>query len=436
MESYNELSQCKKCNMELPKEHIIGDECIFCESYKNKWERRDYEQKETELKKILDFYKSRHKDNKYDVLVPLSGGKDSTYVLYLAVKKYGLKPLAVTFNNGLQTQLARNNIQNAAEHLGVDHITVAPNPRELQAMYRHCFSKTRNMCMVCNHIINTTVLKTAVKENISLILVGGVGKLELAPIYGNKRYCMEEVFKSILDSEIDFDISAYLNKPLRKNNNIEFLSLFNYVDYDYNEVLKILKTELNWNESHHGDTKIDCLFHPVISYYKYLNNGVSSSILMSSALLRDNKISVDEYNKRTEIIKEQLNNTGIKEKNDFFNYLDIDENNTTPAYRVLDFVEPVITEDDFLIISKMKNNTNYNTRDLLEKLIEIIKPEVKRDGGDIKIVDFRNNELIIELSGDCRSCLQADDTMVPYIESIIRKFISKDISVERYIRME
>ncbi len=436
MEIHENMGKCGTCFMELPKEHLVGDECIFCESYRNKWSRRDYKKKEEELRGILEYYREKHRNDRYDVLVPLSGGKDSTWVLYLAVKKFGMRPLAVTFNNGLQTQLARNNINNAVGVLAVDHVTVAPDPRELQAMYSICFRKTRNMCLVCNHIINTTVLQTAVNENISLILVGGVGKLELAPIYGNKRYCMEEVFKKILGQETGFDIAPYLNKPLRRDNEAEFITMFNYVDYDYREVLRLLKSELGWSESHHGDTKIDCLFHPVISHYKYMNNGVSSSILMASALLRDGKIGHGEFQQRTEAIREQLTNADGADIKEFFDYLEIDPNDPSPVQRILDYVEPTGGEGGFEELAGMKAAPGCDTLELLEKLIGAVRPEVCRDGGDIGIVSFKDNELVVELTGDCRSCLQADDTMIPHIESIVRKFVSKEISVERYIRRE
>ncbi|MFC2130133.1 NifU family protein [Bacteroidota bacterium] len=432
----DEMSQCKNCLMELPSEHINEDECIFCVSHRKKWGDRDYEAKEKELIEILDFYKEKHKNDKYDCIVPLSGGKDSTYVLYLTVKKYGMRPLTVTFNNGLQTQLARNNIENAVTELGVDHITVAPNKKELQAMYREFFLKTGNMCTVCNHIINTTIIQTAAKENISFVLVGGVSKLELAPIYGNKRYCMEDVFKRVLCGINEFDINKYCNKPIREKNKIEFVTLFNYVDYDYNEVLRILKSELGWSESNHGDTKIDCEFHPVISYFKYLKNNVSSAILMSSALLRDKKISKEEYDRRITDIKKHFDNIDTDDTEPFFEYLNVDESVLQSRNHVLDYVEPLVSKDDLSGIEELKSNPGYSKIILIEKLIEIILPEIKRDGGNLKIIEFNNNELKVDLSGACRGCLQADDTMIPHIETLIKTYISDDISVERHIRLE
>jgi Fe-S cluster biogenesis protein NfuA len=433
MQAQQEQKICKTCFMKLPDIHIHDDECIFCKNYKGKWAIRDYEAKEKELKNILDFYKQKHKHDKYDCIVPVSGGKDSTYVLFLAVKKFGLRPLAVNFNNGIRTELAKRNIDKAVEKLNVELVTIAPDEKELQAMYRHFFIKTGNMCTVCNHMINTTVINAAAEHGISLILVGGVNKLELAPIYGNKRYCMEEVFKAVLANEMDFDISKYLNKPIRLRNNIEFITLFNYIDYDYNIVLKTLKDELDWRESLHGDSKIDCQYYPVISYFKYIKNSVSSSILSSSALLRDNKISKDEYNSRITKIKKEFSEIDDNDINKFYEYLEIGENDISGQKHILDYVTPVI---DYTELEKLRSSEAYsslNDREKIEKLLDYIQPEINRDGGFIKIRDFIDNELILELDGECRSCLQADDTMIPHIESLIKEFVSDDIFVERYI---
>ena len=54
------------------------------------------------------FEKTKAKNKKYDALVPLSGGKDSTYVLYLALKKYGLNVLTYTFDNAFKYALKEN----------------------------------------------------------------------------------------------------------------------------------------------------------------------------------------------------------------------------------------------------------------------------------------------------------------------------------------
>jgi tRNA(Ile)-lysidine synthase TilS/MesJ len=76
--------------------------------YHAQWTGHDFAASEAELRQILAAASGR-KGGQYDCLVPLSGGKDSTYVLYLCARVYGLKVLAMNFDNGFQSPLAREN---------------------------------------------------------------------------------------------------------------------------------------------------------------------------------------------------------------------------------------------------------------------------------------------------------------------------------------
>ncbi|MFH1051138.1 MAG: NifU family protein [bacterium] len=437
MQNITDSKQCKTCNMNLSEDLLSGfEDCYFCTKYKKKWLGRDYPEKERELKKILDFYKVKHKHDKYDCIVPLSGGKDSSYVLYLAVKKFGMRPLSLTFNNGFQTALARKNIKNAVAKLKTGHINIAYNKEELRKMYSVFFNKTKNICTVCNHLINTSIFQTAEKEKISLIIAGGVSKLELAPIYGNKRYCMEDIFLKVLDGEVNFDLKKYCNKQIRMNNKIEFITLFNYFDYNYTDVLNVLKNELDWNESVHGDAKVDCEFHPVISYFKFLNNGTSSSLLMASSLLRDKKITIDEYNRRMKNVFNEFKNIEKAKIKEFFDYLNTEESTVNKNFSLLNYVESLIQEEDFNEFNKLKYDNSMSTSQKIEKLFEVILPELQRDGIVLEIMDFKDSELKILPKGHCRSCLQTDDTLLPWLEAVINEHISEDITIERFIRLE
>jgi tRNA(Ile)-lysidine synthase TilS/MesJ len=62
---------------------------------------------------------------KYDCLIPLSGGKDSSYILYVLVKEYDLKPLAFNFNIVFQHSQAMQKIENLVNRLGSAHVASA-----------------------------------------------------------------------------------------------------------------------------------------------------------------------------------------------------------------------------------------------------------------------------------------------------------------------
>jgi len=77
--------------------------------------------------KLIDIFNNAKKKNReYDALVPLSGGKDSVYILYLAVYVYKLRVLAMTYDNGFLSSIALDNIQQAIKKTNVKHIICKP----------------------------------------------------------------------------------------------------------------------------------------------------------------------------------------------------------------------------------------------------------------------------------------------------------------------
>ncbi|MFX1238981.1 MAG: NifU family protein, partial [Promethearchaeota archaeon] len=397
----------------------------------------DYNRTEKELTKIFEFYKEEGRKKKYDCLVPISGGKDSIYVLYLICKKYKMRPLSFTYNNGFQTDIARENIQNAVAKLGVDHIIFSPNQNELKMMYREFFRKTKQLCTVCNQMIISTIYQTAAKEDISLIIIGEVNKLERAPIYGNMRYCQEDMFKKVLEGNVPSSIyNKYTIKNLRQERKFHPLMLFDYIDYDYNTVLKVVKNELDWKEVPYGDTKVDCKFYPVIGYFKYQQNGINSKILNTSALLRDGQISRAEFHKRINKIKNFYKNMDSIEITKFLSYFGIVEKDLNNTKHVLDYVKPLVSISDFNLLNETKKKKGVGNLELIEKIIDIIRPEVIRDGGDIEILDFSDDRLKIRFLGVCNGCLHGELYIKQQIETLINRFISESIVVDIINRPE
>ena len=77
------------------------------------------------LNRIIEDVKRQGKNKKYDCIVGISGGRDSTFHLYLMKKVFGLRPLAVHFNDGFGNPVAGENMARATEKLGS---TCAPSP--------------------------------------------------------------------------------------------------------------------------------------------------------------------------------------------------------------------------------------------------------------------------------------------------------------------
>ena len=121
------LTYCTRCVLPDSKPDLLLDDdgiCNACRAYEFRTEI-DWNSRYKELLNLLDQYKSKSQDN-WDCIVPVSGGKDSTYQV-LKVLELGLTPLCVTSTTCDLSQIGRKNIENIKQ-LGVDYVEVSPNP--------------------------------------------------------------------------------------------------------------------------------------------------------------------------------------------------------------------------------------------------------------------------------------------------------------------
>ena len=119
------LNLCKKCIMPITKPDLEFNKfgvCQGCIAYENR-PKIDWGKRKEEFIALIKNYKT---DNYYDCIVPVSGGKDSTYQV-IKVLEYGLNPLCVTASTDKLSEIGRVNIDNLKK-LGVDHIEVSTNP--------------------------------------------------------------------------------------------------------------------------------------------------------------------------------------------------------------------------------------------------------------------------------------------------------------------
>ncbi len=116
------LKRCTKCILPETFPFIEYDEkgeCNYCKNHKKKNQVRSID----ELKALVEPYRS--KDGSPDCFVPISGGRDSTYVLHFLKKELGLNVITYTYEWGMVTDLARRNIARICGKLGVENIIVA-----------------------------------------------------------------------------------------------------------------------------------------------------------------------------------------------------------------------------------------------------------------------------------------------------------------------
>lgn len=122
------MNRCKKCILPFnyPFLEFVDGVCYYCRNYKK---RIISDEKFIE---IINKNKKENKNNRYDCLVGLSGGRDSAYGLYMIKKKYNLNPLAYTYDWGFVGEAARMNISKICGLLNVEHIMRTDSIKKLR----------------------------------------------------------------------------------------------------------------------------------------------------------------------------------------------------------------------------------------------------------------------------------------------------------------
>lgn len=165
------LTYCKRCVMPDTKPDLHLDEggiCNACRSYEARREV-DWGQRAIELEQVLEKYRRRNGEN-WDCIVPVSGGKDSTYQV-VRMLQFGLNPLCVTSTTCDLSDIGRKNIENI-KRLGVDYVEVSPNPLVRAKLNRVGLTQVGDISWPEHVGIFTIPVRAAVQFNVPLIVWG------------------------------------------------------------------------------------------------------------------------------------------------------------------------------------------------------------------------------------------------------------------------
>ena len=135
-----EVKFCKRCTISNQRPRIGFDEegvCSACRFAEHKRSKIDWLQREKELRAVCDRF--RKSDGGFDVVVPSSGGKDSSSVAHKLKEKYGMHPLTVTWSPHLYTEIGWKNFQSAIHVGGLDNLLGTPSGVTHRKMTRLAF---------------------------------------------------------------------------------------------------------------------------------------------------------------------------------------------------------------------------------------------------------------------------------------------------------
>jgi len=183
------MRYCARCLYpENARPTILFDDegvCSGCRYHESRQNLEvDWEERVRMLEEILDEARrlARERGNSHDCIVPVSGGKDSHFQVWMLKKKYGMNPLLVTFNHIYNSPAGLRNLSNLVERSGCDLIRYTAGVDSVRRISRYMLETVGDLTWHYHAGIRTVPFQVAVKYNIPLIVWGEHGFAELTGI--------------------------------------------------------------------------------------------------------------------------------------------------------------------------------------------------------------------------------------------------------------
>lgn len=338
---HDKLNYCKRCCLPETVEGIKFDEmgiCQACQSSEHKM-HINWKEKEEALRNILERHRKSEGDS-YDCIVPISGGKDSTFQLHVVVKVYGMKPLAVTHSHGWYSETGRYNLENALKKFNVDHIMFTPNPDLVSRISRRSLEMIGDACWHCHAGVGAFPLQIAVRFNIPLIIWGesisetSGRATHLKPVKFDREYFMRQSVKVgtgkiACDYISKKELVFYEPPPAEELERVgvEGIFLGNYLFWDEERQVEFVVSEYGWKEHYvEGAYKryksVECKMAGIHDYTKFLKRGFGRGTDQASLDVRAGLLTRQEGfeiakaadMKKPESLQEYLKLVGLTEK--------------------------------------------------------------------------------------------------------------------------
>lgn len=255
----HQYRECIRCvyNELVDPDLYFNDEglCNHCVDYNLKLQALNATQRPELLNKLMNDVKAAGKGKRYDCIIGVSGGCDSSYVAHL-VKEFGLRPLAVHCDNGWNTELAVTNIHNVLQSLNIDLHTHVINWEEFKDLQLAYFkASVIDIEVPSDHAITALMYRTAAKHGIKYILSGEnfitESQLPSSWVYlKNDLVNLKAIHKKFGARPLKtFPTLGYTRQLVyQKVNGIRSVNLLDFVSYNKSEAKALLANNYGWRD--------------------------------------------------------------------------------------------------------------------------------------------------------------------------------------------
>jgi len=286
---------------------------------KRKLIKYDYQERKKLLQSIISSYP---RNEQYDCIVSVSGGKDSYYQTHYVIHELGLKPLLVTYNGNNYSDIGWKNLHRMRECFDCDHIIVSPSVKLLKKLNRLAFIAMGDMNWHAHLGITTTAPRIAIQQKIPLIFWGEHGYADLCGQFSMQDYPemnyrertehtgrgYEWTFLVGVDDITTADMTAWKYPSDSDILNLKLRQIFlgHYIPWESNEHLELVINKYGFQTSNEpfertyrrGSNLDDIHENGIHDYLKYIKFGYGRCTDHASKDIRSDKITREEGLKR------------------------------------------------------------------------------------------------------------------------------------------
>lgn len=274
--------------------------------------------------------------SKYDIVVPISGGKDGAFLLWYICKHTNLRVLAYHIDNWFVSESAENNVKKLCAELECDCEFIRPDWGALKDIYRELLRKNGEICIACEMMISLYPIEAAITKEIPYIVWGLTPtQISAKKICSGVKEIDYKYYKKISDyySKLidvifeDEERAKSIKRKLLDNKIInnekkypKFVMPFYYLGYDAGKIETLVRNNTSWTRPNDvGGTSSNCIINQLHIYLKKKIKGEDFYRKMM-----ENKYNSGEVTKQ--VMEYALNDSeNLSTVEDLMKMLDLDE---------------------------------------------------------------------------------------------------------------
>ena len=284
-------------------------QCNYCSAALRRKERVYFPNDEgaKRLQLLIDRIKTENRNRKYDCVMGISGGLDSSYLAYLGSSKWGLRILAVHVDDGFDTDISKRNIERISNFPNLNLEIISPDPKNFNELTKaYMRAGVPNLAVPQDNVLFASVYKFLKKSHLRTFLSGGNFALESILQGGNthtaydlrnlkyirKNFGAEEIKGLELISALKKDVDAYIMR-------VETAMPLDLIDYNRDRAMEELKNYCGFE--YYGAKHLENELTSFIQqYWFYRKFGVDKRTSHLSSMIVSGQLSREEAQKQYE----------------------------------------------------------------------------------------------------------------------------------------